>query len=60
MSYNGVGSLHLIHGMTDLHGYRATLKDNLQFSADLMGIGDRFVFQQDLDPKNGAGIALVL
>jgi hypothetical protein len=54
ISYSGVGSLHLIHGIMDQHVYRAILEDNLQFSADLMGIGDRFVFQQDLDPKHTA------
>jgi len=54
MSYNGVGSLHLIHGIMDQHVYRAILEDNLQFSADLMGIGDRFVFQKDLNPKHTA------
>jgi hypothetical protein len=54
MSYNGIGSLHLIHGIMDQHAYRVIFEDNLQFSADLMGIGDRFVFQQDLDPKHTA------
>ncbi len=52
MSYNGVGSLHLIHGIMNQHVYR--VEDNLQFSADLMRIGDQFVFQQDLDPEHTA------
>jgi hypothetical protein len=54
LSYYGAGSLHMINGIMDQHVYRAILEDNLQFSADLMGIGDRFVFQQDLDPKHTA------
>jgi hypothetical protein len=54
LSYCGAGSLHMINGIIDQHVYRAILEDNLQFSADLMGFGDRFVFQQDLDPKQTA------
>lgn len=50
----GVGSLHLINGIMNQHIYRDILVDELQFSVDLMGIGDRFVFQQDLDPKHTA------
>ena len=55
--YNGVGSLHLIDGIMDQRVYRDILVDNLQYSVDLMGIGDRFVFQQDLDPKHNAPAA---
>lgn len=47
-SRNGVGSLVIIDGNLDQHKYRTLLEDNLQYSADLMGIGNRFVFQQDL------------
>ena len=44
----------MINGIMDQRVYRDILVDNLQYSADLMGIGDRFVFQQDLDPKHNA------
>jgi transposase len=54
LSYYGAGSLHMINGIMDQHIYRAILEDNLRFGADLMGIGDQFVFQQDLDPKHTA------
>jgi hypothetical protein len=37
--------------------YRDILIDNLQYSTDLMRIGDWFVFQQDLDPKHTAPAA---
>ena len=47
-SYNGVGSLVVIDSHMNQHKYRSLLEDNLQFSADLMGLADRFVFQQDL------------
>jgi hypothetical protein len=50
-SYYGVGSLHLINGIMDQNVYKDILVDNLQYSADLMGLADMFVFQQDLDPK---------
>ena len=47
-SYHGIGSLVVVHGNVDQHKYRMVLEDNLQYSADLMGLGQRFVFQQDL------------
>ena len=47
-SYHGVGALVVITGNLNQHDYRQTLEDNLQYSADLMGLMDRFVFQQDL------------
>ena len=54
LSYYGTGSLVIVNGIMTQHVYREILEDNLQFSADLMGIGHRFVFQQDLDPKHTA------
>lgn len=46
-SRSGVGSLVLMKGKQNADKYRFILEDNLQYSADLMGISDRFVFQQD-------------
>jgi hypothetical protein len=40
----------------DQRVYRDILADELQYSVDLMGISDRYVFQQDLDPKHTAPI----
>lgn len=48
VSHHGVGSLVIMDGRQNQHTYRLLLEDELQYSADLMGIGDRFVFQQDL------------
>ncbi len=56
-SYYGVRSLHLINGIMDQNVYKDILVDNLQYSAGLMGQKDRFVFQQDLDPKHTASAA---
>ena len=50
--YHGMGSLHLINGIMNGAIYRDILVDELQFSADLLGIGNRFIFQQDLDSKH--------
>ena len=47
-SRNGVGSLVEIDGRLEQHKYRYLLEDNLHYSAHLMGLGDNFVFQQDL------------
>jgi hypothetical protein len=57
LSYYGGGALEIINGKMNQYVYRSILEDNLQFSADLMGIGDRFVFQQHLDPKHTATAA---
>ena len=56
-SHEGVGALHLIKGIIGQRVYRDILIDELQFSADLMGLNNRFVFQQDLDPKHTAPAA---
>ncbi len=47
-SARGVGALVRIDGILNQHKYRTILEDNLQYSADLMGLSDTFVFQQDL------------
>ena len=51
-SYHGMGALHLINGIMNGPVYRDILVDELQFSTDLMGVSEGFVFQQDLDPKH--------
>ena len=56
-SWHGMGAIHLIKGKMTQHVYRDILTDELQFSADLMGISDRYVFQQDLDRKHTAPAA---
>ena len=55
--YHGMGALHLIDGIMTGPVYRDILVDELQFSADLMGISDNYVFQQDLDRKHTAPAA---
>lgn len=50
--YHGMGSIRQINGIMDQNMYTDIIADELQFSADLMGIGNNFVFQQDLDPKH--------
>ena len=54
MSYFGTGALVEIKGIMDQNKYCDILNDNLQFSADLMGLNKDYVFQQDLDPKHTA------
>ena len=56
-SGQGVGSLDLIDGIMDKKVFTDILIEELQYSADLMGIGDNFVFQQDNDPKHTSGLA---
>lgn len=54
MSANGVGNLHFIEGTMDHRMYIDILKNNLRSSAQKMGLGDDFIFQQDNDPKHTA------
>lgn len=46
-SYKGVGSLAICEHTMDQKKYRHLLEDHLQYSANLMGLGCDFVFQQD-------------
>ena len=56
-SAKGMGALHLIDGIMDQKVYRDILLEELNYSTDLMGISDQFVFKQDLDPKHTAPAA---
>ncbi len=56
-SHHRVGALQVIDGIMNQNVYRDILIDDLQYSVDLMEIGDRFVFQQDLDSKHTAPAA---
>lgn len=54
MSSRGVGKLVIIEGIMDKYLYLNILKENLKESANLLGIGNGFYFQQDNDPKHTA------
>jgi hypothetical protein len=54
MSASGVGNLHIIEGIMDHRMYIDILKQNLHASAQKMGLGNDFIFQQDNDPKHTA------
>lgn len=53
---SGVGELVFIDKIMDKHLYLNILKENLQKSAEKLGIGNTFYFQQDRDPKHTAHI----
>jgi transposase len=55
-SYYGVGRLVFIDGIMDAKYYVNILANNLEPSADMMGL-ESFVFQQDNDPKHTSGLA---
>lgn len=50
-SYSGVGKLIFIDGIMDAPYYVYILSENLQESANMMGLND-YIFQQDNDPKH--------
>ncbi|KAF7380904.1 hypothetical protein HZH66_014280 [Vespula vulgaris] len=52
----GIGELVIISKIIDKHLCLNILKENLQKSADKLGIGSKFYFQQDCDPKHMANI----
>lgn len=54
MAASGVGKLVFIDGIMDRFVYLDILKNNLHESAENLGIGESFVFQQDNDPKHTA------
>lgn len=56
MSYNGCGMLEFIEGIMTKEIYLDIVKKNVRTSARKLGIGRRFVFQQDSDPKHTAKI----
>lgn len=52
----GVGELFFIDGIMDRMVYLDILKNNLHKSANKVGLGSNFIFQQDNDPKHTAKI----
>ena len=54
MSAKGVGNLHFIEGTIVHMMYIDILKKNLRASAEKMGLGADFIFQQNNDPKHTA------
>ncbi|GFX17009.1 tc1-like transposase protein [Trichonephila clavipes] len=54
MAANGVGKLCFIDGIMTARTY--ILRHNLQSSAQKLGLGTSFVFQQDNDPKHTANL----
>lgn len=50
----GTGKLVRVDGKMDGAKYRATLEENLLESAKDLRLGQRFIFQQDNDPKHKA------
>lgn len=54
MSGAGVGNLVFIEGIMDKWKYLTILKENLKQSAEKLGLGRDWVFQQDNDPKHTA------
>ncbi|GFU45202.1 transposable element Tcb2 transposase [Trichonephila clavipes] len=54
MAANGVGKLCFIDGIVTAHTYIDIWHHNLQSSAQKIGLGTSFVFQQDKEPKHTA------
>ncbi|GFW15572.1 transposable element Tc1 transposase [Trichonephila clavipes] len=54
MAASGVGKLVFIDGIMHKMAYLNILQNNLKESADKLGLGSNFIFQQDNDPKNTA------
>lgn len=55
MAASGVGKLHILQEkIMDHRIYIQILKDNLQSSAEMLNLGDNYIFQQDNDPKHAA------
>ncbi|GFY11546.1 transposable element Tcb2 transposase [Trichonephila clavipes] len=50
----GVGKLVFIDGIMHKKAYLNILQNNLKESADKLGLGSNFIFQQDNDPKHTA------
>ena len=58
LSASGPGKLVKIEGKMDAAKYREILEENLLKSARDLGLGRRFIFQQDNDPKHTAKATL--
>lgn len=52
MAASGVGNLVLIEGIMDKYKYLNILKENLESSAEKLGLLGRYNFQHDNDPKH--------
>ncbi|KAJ4437411.1 hypothetical protein ANN_17555 [Periplaneta americana] len=52
ISANGVGNLAFIESTMNQYGYLNILRQNLQQSAEKMGLGSYYQFQHDNDPKH--------
>lgn len=51
---SGVGNLAFIEGNMDRYQYKSILEQNLKASVDNLNLGERWIFQQDNDPKHTA------
>ncbi|GFV35846.1 transposable element Tcb2 transposase [Trichonephila clavipes] len=56
MASNGVGKLCFVDGIMTARTYIDILRHNLQSSAQKLGLGTSFVFQQDNDPKHTSNL----
>ena len=54
MAASGVGNLVKIEGTMNSLQYLRILQENLTSSAEKLGLGSNFVFQQDNDPKHAS------
>ncbi|GFW30216.1 transposable element Tcb2 transposase [Trichonephila clavipes] len=54
MAASGVGKLVFIDGIMRKMAYLNILQNNLKESADKLGLGSNFIFQQGNDPKHTA------
>ena len=54
MSASGVGDLVVVKDTMDQYKYIEILKNHLQVSANKMGLGRNYIFQQDNDPKHSS------
>ncbi|GFX23802.1 transposable element Tcb1 transposase [Trichonephila clavipes] len=59
MAVSGVGKLVFIDGIMHKMVYLTILQNNLKESADKLGLGSNFIFQQDNDPKHTAFVRAV-
>lgn len=54
MASNGAGRMEFVQGIMDQYKYQGILNRNLKQSVTDLGLGRRFIFQQDNDPKHSA------
>ena len=51
---NGVGNIQFLEGIMDQFKYQSILDRNVKISATKLGLGRKFTFQQNNDPKHSA------